>query len=180
MIRIALIASLFLISTLGHSQVWMSKNVSIRFFSATPVEDIEAKTNSAAAALNIQNKKIFVKTAIKSFKFKSGLMQEHFNENYMESDKYPSAEFDGQIDGDVDMTKDGEKQVLAKGKLTLHNVTKEREIPATITIKDGKISAKSIFKIKPQDHNVEIPKLVVKNIAEEIEVTLQAELTPKK
>lgn len=178
--KIAFIVCIALWSAIGHSQVYLDKAASIRFFSSTPIEDIEAKSKSAAIAFNRSSNKIFAKVAIKSFKFKSGLMEEHFNENYMESDKYPSAEFDGLLVGEVDYSKDGEKIILAKGKLTIHNVTKEREIPTTMTIKDGKISAKSVFKIKPQDYNIEIPKLVLKNIAEEIEVTILTNLEPKK
>ena len=79
----------------ASSQIWIAKNAKIRFFSATPIEDIEAMTNTATGAINLETSRIFFKATVKSFKFEKALMEEHFNENYVESDKFPFAEYDG-------------------------------------------------------------------------------------
>ncbi len=162
-----------------NAQVWVTKSTNIRFFSATPVEDIEAVSKTSAGALNTKTGKIFFKAAMKSFNFDKALMQEHFNENYMESDKFPHAEFDGLIQDLPDLSKDGDYPVKIVGKLTMHGVSKDRTIAATLKVANGGIHGKSVFKVKVVDHNIEIPKLVVQNIAEEIEVTINAEFIPK-
>lgn len=163
-----------------HSQVLVSKNVYIRFFSKTPLEDIEGITKSGSAAMNVKTGKILFRVAMTSFQFEKALMQEHFNENYMESDKYPTGDFDGQITEMPDLSKDGDYQVKVKGNFTIHGVKKERELAAHLKVSDGKIIGKSVFIVKCVDHNIEIPKLVVKNIAEDLEVTIQAEFIQKK
>ena len=99
-------------------------------------------------------------------------MEEHFNENYMESDKFKTAIFKGKIEGDVDYTKDGEYPVEAKGSLNIHGVEKERTINAVINVANGKITVASEFEIELKDHKIKIPKLVVKNIAETVKVTV--------
>ena len=98
-------------------------------------------------------------------------MQEHFNENYMESDKYPFALFKGIIDN-----KDGSG--LAKGDFTVHGITKAREIKASIDKSKGLV-IKSEFWVKTADHKTKIPKLLVKNLAEEIKVNVYCEFKPK-
>lgn len=164
---------------IGFSQTWIAKNVNIRFFSSTPVENIDATTKTAVALINTTTGTLTFKAVIKSFEFPDKLMQEHFNENYMESDKIPGASFEGTIENKPDLTKDGTYNVNVKGKLTVHGVTKDRTIQATITVKGGKMTATSKFKVKCVDHNIEIPKVVMTKIAEEIEVTVNAEFAPK-
>jgi polyisoprenoid-binding protein YceI len=97
-------------------------------------------------------------------------MQDHFNEEYIESDKYPNARFSGTYTGDVDVTKDGTYNVQAQGQLTLHGVTKPIEVPAVIEVKDGKLVGKSDFKLTPSDFNIKIPSLVREKIAQQIDV----------
>ena len=162
------------------AQVMVAKNILIRFFSSTPIEDIEAKSNQGGSAINLQTRKVYTKVAIKSFKFKSGLMEEHFNENYLESDKYPHAEFDGIIQGEIDLNKESESLIKVSGKLTMHGMSKDIEVPVSIQSKNGKLMVKSVFKVKPQDYKIDIPKLVTKSIAEEIEVSTTAEFESKK
>lgn len=163
-----------------NSQVWLSNDVQIRFFSETPMENIDAKSNKATIALNSQSGKVFIKVAIQSFLFDKKLMQEHFNENYLESDKYPVSEFQGQIVNMPNIEMDGTYEIKIKGNLSMHGVKKEMEIPATLVVSKGKLEGKSKFKIKCEDFKIEIPKLVMKNIAEEIEVTVSAEIKPFK
>jgi len=107
-------------------------------------------------------------------------MEEHFNENYMESEKFPNAEFKGKINEKVDYKKDGEYKVTVTGKLTIHGVVKERTIEGKITIKGDEITISTTFMVHIADHNIEIPSVVVKNIAEDVKVTVSSVLEPFK
>jgi polyisoprenoid-binding protein YceI len=168
------------IYSLSFSQeVCKSSSCEISFFSETPMENIDAVNKDGKAILNTKtNELVFVVTII-GFKFKKPLMEEHFNENYMESDKYKTAHFKGQIIGDVDYLKNGEYKVKAKGVLNIHGVDKEREISGVITVKNGAIELNSSFDVNLKDHKIKIPKMVIKNIAETVKVTIQASLLLK-
>jgi polyisoprenoid-binding protein YceI len=172
-------ALLFTLTVSAHSQVWISRNGYIRLFSEAPLENIEGVTQVAQAALNIQTGEIYFKAPIETFKFEDALMQEHFNENYMESEKFPNAEFSGTIQNLPDLSKEGTYEVTAAGKFTVHGVAKERTIQGTIVVEKGKITSSSKFKVKCVDHNIEIPTLLVKKIAEELEITVKCSYTPK-
>jgi polyisoprenoid-binding protein YceI len=154
--------------------VYVSKDAQIAFFSKTPVEDIDATTKTAVSALNVKSKAIYFKVEINKFKFKKKLMQEHFNENYLESEKYPTAEFTGALANPIDMSKDGNYNIDVAGKLTMHGVTKDYKTKALVVVKAGKIVAQSKFKVALSDHNIKIPTLVVKQIAETIDITITA------
>lgn len=153
-------------------KTYKSNNAIVTFFSHTPVEDIEAKTEKASSVINPSNNQIAFLIVNTSFKFSNGLMEEHFNEKYMESDKFPKSTFSGKINENIDWAKDGENKVTVTGKLTIHGVGQERTIPATISIKGDKVSAKSEFMVKTADHKIEIPKLVWEKIAEEIKINV--------
>ena len=143
----------------------------IHFFSSSPLEDIEATSNVAVCVVNTQTKKVYAKVQQTSFVFKDKLMQEHFNENYMESDKFPSSVLDMAIAEDIDFTKDGVYDVTLKGTLEMHGVKKEREIKGKLTIKNGVPSqATAAFDVKLVDHGIKVPKAVVMNIAEVVKV----------
>jgi hypothetical protein len=161
------------------SQIWMAKNAKIRFFSATPIEDIEAITNTAAGAINAKTGRIFFKATMKSFKFEKALMQEHFNETYVESDKYPFAEYNGIIQSFPDLTKDGQYEVQVKGSITLHGVKSSRDIKATFKVVNGKIEGKSVFLVPCHEHDIKIPSVKRKNISDNIEVTVIADFVLK-
>jgi YceI-like domain len=158
-----------------NAQIFMAKNVNVRIFSASPIENIEAKSNLSSCAFSLKNGKMIMKVPIKSFKFDKALMQEHFNENYMESEKYPMAVYEGVLQDLPDLTKNGEYNVKVKGKLTLHGVTLDREYTTHLSVKNGDIKGTLVFKVKCKDHNIVIPKVVAKNIAEEIEISVSAE-----
>ena len=173
---------LFLITlaTVLSVQVFAQKllkanNAKVNFYSHTPVEDIEARTEKASAVINTGTNQIAFTMLNTSFQFSNSLMQEHFNEKYMESDKYPKSSFSGKINEAVNWTADGEYKVTVTGKLLIHGTEKDRTIPALIVIKGGKVSATSEFMIKTADHKIEIPKLVWEKIAEEIKVNVAAE-----
>ncbi|WP_299455199.1 YceI family protein [uncultured Microscilla sp.] len=151
----------------------------ITFESETPVETIKAVNASSQGVVITGKNKFLIRVPIQAFKFKRRLQQTHFNENYMESNKYPNAVFRGQLDGNYDLTKEGTYQVKAKGKLDIHGVKKDRTVPATIIVKNGLANFKAQFIVKPADHGIKIPKVVAGKIANEIKVNIQSELKKK-
>lgn len=180
-----IIGSLIILAGLGFqgkkaSPLYVFSSGKISFFSETPVENIKAETKTYAAALNPDTKKFAFSVMMTSFEFKKKQMQEHFNENYMESEKYPKSTFVGEIVENVNLLKDGKHTVNAKGKLTIHGVEKERTLPVSIEIKGGKLNLSSKFQVKLVDHNIEVPSIVVKNIAEIIDVHVEGVLKAKK
>src|SRR5215213_2734853 len=148
------IATLF---TLGVSaQTYITRSGRITFFSKAPVENIEANNNQVTSILDTKKGEFAFIALIKSFKFKKALMEEHFNENYMESNTFPKANFKGTITdlGKVNFSSNGTYQVTVKGDLTIHGVTKNVEVPGTITVSQGNISAGSKFSVNVKDYNI--------------------------
>lgn len=164
----------------AYSQVYMGKQTTIHFLSKSELEDIEATNKLAQTALNASTGKVQVKVQIKAFKFKSSFMEEHFNENYMESDKYPFSTFEGKINEPLDLSKDGEQKVSCTGKLTIHGVANEVTLPCTIKVKGGQVTVSSAFTVKLVDYKIKVPSLYVKNIAEEIAVDVTSVMEPFK
>lgn len=162
----------------ANAQTFISKNIKVNIFSSTPVEDIKAASTSGTAVLIAQKQEFAVQVTIKTLEFDKKLMQEHFNENYMESDKYPVAKFKGTISPKIDWTKDGEYNVMAKGTLTVHGVDQPRSVAGKLTIKNGAINLYSTFDVACAAHQIKIPSLVFTKIAEIIKVTIQGTLTP--
>lgn len=179
--RIVFLTILFSVLTNNFfsQEIYKSSQTEITFFSETPLENIDAINKEGKAILNTKTNELVFITSIIGFKFKKPLMEEHFNENYMESDKYKTAHFKGQIVGNVDYLKDGEYPVKAKGVLNIHGVDKERELSGIITVKNGVIELNSTFDVHLKDHNIKIPKMVIKNIAETVLVKIQTSLLPK-
>lgn len=175
--KVLLISILFL-SLQAWSQKYVTKNGTIRFFSESPAENIEAINQQVNSAYDAANGNFVFKVLIKSFVFEKALMQEHFNENYLESDKFPNATFAGKVtDFDkLDLSKDGVYDVMTEGKLTIHGVTKDVKQSGSFKVEGGKIHTNSKFMVKVADYDIKIPKTVVDNIAEEIEVTVDATL----
>lgn len=176
-----LIFVVFIFVTLSFSlsaQKVLTKNGSIRFYSETPVEKIEATNTQVNSALDLSTGDFVFKVLIKGFEFKKALMQEHFNENYMESDKFPNATFIGKITNlkDINFSKDGSYAAIVDGNLSIHGVTSKVSEKGTIEVKGGKINTKSVFKVKPKDFNITIPGAVVANIADYIQVFVDANL----
>lgn len=159
---------------------YFTKTGHIDFYSHAPLEDIRSNNDQVAAFLYTNTGEISFGVLINSFEFEKALMQRHFNENYMESDKYPKAVFKGQIQewDKVDMTKKGKVEVVVKGQLVIRNIRKEVEAKATLDITDKKIIAASSFIAKPSDFDITIPQAVINNIAKEIEVNIRVELVP--
>jgi hypothetical protein len=178
-----LLLSFCLLAFTGESfaqKFWDCKKGKIDFFSKTPVEDIEAHTAAAGAIINTENGSIAFQVTIKNFKFPNSLMEEHFNENYMESEKYPLATFSGKIEPFVDFNKPGTYNVKAKGKLKIHGVEVEREISGTIVVSANKTAELSAdFEVPLADHKIEKPSLVFAKIADKIAVKINFILSPK-
>ncbi len=167
-----------LISLYSFSQkVYITKNATIDFFSSTLIEDIKAVNKDVVSIIKTETGEISFGVSIKAFVFENGLMQQHFNENYMESDKFPNAKFKGNIDENskINFEKDGVYPIIVIGTITIHGVSKEIGTKSIITVKEGKITAKSFLKLKPADFEIEIPALVKDNIARELDVTINAE-----
>lgn len=178
--KILLSTSAIFFSAHLFAQIYIANKCVIGFLSKTPVEDIAGINSSTKPLLNAGTGDVQMKIAMTGFIFEKPLMQEHFNENYVESEKFPVCIFKGKINEKVDYTKDGETKVTVTGKLNLHGVEKDRTIDGVITIKGGVISLSSNFKIKFADHNIIIPGLYSGIIPEDTDVKMEAVMEPFK
>ncbi|RFZ91922.1 YceI family protein [Mucilaginibacter conchicola] len=160
--------------------IYVCKNAVVNIYSKAPLEDIEAKSDKGTSVLNAGTGEFAFAVPIRSFTFQKSLMQEHFNENYMESDKYPQASFKGKINEKVDISKDGTYPVTATGVFEAHGVKQNRTIPGKLTVSGGKVTLASEFVVACKDHKIEIPTLVFQKIAETIKVNVTATYTPNK
>lgn len=149
----------------------------IVFFSDAAIEDITAENKKTSGIFNSDNGEIVFSIPINAFKFAKALMEEHFNEKYMESDKFPKATFQGKVEGyDKNSNSQSAKAI---GKLTIHGVTKDVEIPGTMTRQGSKLQMNSKFMVKLADYNIAIPQLLWQNIAEQVEVTAEFDFKPQ-
>ncbi|MFP4469611.1 MAG: YceI family protein [Bacteroidales bacterium] len=172
--------ALLLFTTSAFAQKFITKNGHISFYSSAPLEDIEAHNNQVNAVLDTETGEFVFKVLIKSFQFEKALMQEHFNENYLESDKYPTSVFKGKVSNlhEIDFTKPGTYAAVVEGDLTIHGVTQPVTSKGTFEVKSGSIAGTSEFMVGVDDYDIKIPKTVVNNIAEEIKITVDIELEP--
>lgn len=162
--------------------IQMTKTGKVSFLSkAKSIEKVEAENNEVSSILNTQTGDFVFAVLMKSFHFQLALMEEHFNENYVESTKYPKSTFKGKITNlsTVSFAKDGAYPVNVEGDMTLHGVTKKITTSGTITIKGGKVAAYSKFSVKLKDYNISIPSLVADKISEDIDVTVDCKYEPK-
>lgn len=178
--RLTFIFILSFLFLAGNAQKYMTKNGYIGFFSHTPMEDIKADNNQVAGVLDISTGDMVFQALIKSFHFDRALMEEHFNENYMESDKIPKASFKGKITNlsSVNFTKNGVYEVTVEGDLTIHNTTNKISTKGTIEVVTGGINANSKFKIIPEDYKITIPGVVRDKFDKSMEVTVNMKYTP--
>lgn len=141
------------------------------------MEVIRASSQKLNGLINADTRKFAFAVPITSFDgFNGALQKEHFNENYMESDRYPLASFSGKIIEEVDLTASGNYSVRAKGNLSLHGVELDRIIRVILVVKGNTIEVASTFTVQLADHNIRIPKIVHEKVASEISVSIQAEL----
>lgn len=178
-LKILFFAAIFFaaIASRPAALVYKVTNGSIAFRSDAPLEMIKASSDELAGLVDTDRKQFAFRIKMNSFKgFNSLLQKEHFNENYMESDKFPYAAFEGKLIEDIDYSKQGTYNVRAKGNFTVHGVTQERIIKVDLTIKDKSISVRSTFTVLLADHNITIPKVVHEKLASEIKVDVKAEM----
>jgi polyisoprenoid-binding protein YceI len=167
-----ILITFFLFHQIGHAQKFKSISSSIIFYSEAPMEDIEARNVDGKSAIDMAKGEVVFSIPIKSFDFDKSLMQEHFNENYLESDKYPSATFRGSISGFK--TDNVEKQkATAKGVMTIHGVDQDISVDGELLLNDNEVEINAKFPIKLEDYEIKIPKVVFYKIAEVVEVTVK-------
>jgi polyisoprenoid-binding protein YceI len=171
-----LLGMLFCVSL--YSQTYVTRTGYIRFYSEAPLENIEAVNRQVNSALNTNTGEFVFQVLMRSFKFEKALMQEHFNENYVESHNFPNASFQGSIENfeTIDFASNGIQEVIVEGELTIKDVTKQIKESGTLDIQNDIISGTSVFTILLEDYDISIPSAVSRNIAEEIEITVELEL----
>jgi hypothetical protein len=163
---------MLVISQSIQAQRYMTQNGVISFFSSTPVEDIEAVNNQVSAVLNAENGEIASVLLLKAFNFEKALMQEHFNEKYVESEKYPKSTFKGKIENfsDLKLAKGSAEDVIIKGELSIHGVTNKIEVIGKLLNDNGVMDLKFAFQVQVADYNIEIPGPVKEKIAKTIDI----------
>lgn len=163
-----------------QAQKYISKNAHIWFYSHTPLEDIEAHNRQAVSILDASSGDIAFNLLVKAFEFKRALMQEHFNEEYMESDKIPKASFKGKITNldKINFKKDGTYDAEVSGDLTIHGVSKPLTTKGTIEVKGSTVTVKAKFNESPKDFDIQIPQVVQNKFAKEFEVNVDATYNP--
>ncbi len=171
---------LVLLSTLlqVQAQKYITKNGKITFFSDGPLEKIEAINNKVNAAIDAKSGLFVFKVLIKSFVFEKALMQEHFNENYLESDKFPVAVFKGKITNldQINFSAPGNYPAKVEGDLTIHGQTRPIKTTGTFNVTKEGVNGKSAFTIKIADYGIKIPGAVTGKIAEEILINVDINL----
>jgi hypothetical protein len=173
-------AMLLCISFKQVSSIYQAVNGRISFQSEAPLELIRASSDELIGLIDIEKKNFSFKINMRSFQgFNSPLQREHFNENYIESDKYPEASFKGKIIEDQDLTVNGTYELRAKGILTIHGISQERIIKSNVTVNNKTITIKSNFSVLLSDHNIPIPKVVYQKLANEIKVVINTTLQPR-
>ena len=175
---------IFIISMMASlvfsKDLYMTRNGNVDFFSSTPLEDIKAVNNQVSCVLNKENGQFAFQVPIKAFTFKNALMQEHFNESYLESDIYPKSIFRGEIIGwdDIQLSQDS-LNILIEGDLTIHGVKNQVRQSGRVWVSSGVIYGESTFSVRLVDYQVKVPKIVRENIAEVIKVNVKVKLKQK-
>jgi len=159
------------------AQLYSCKEGNVSFFSEAPIENIDATNYNINSFLNFSTGEVIFLLPIKGFKFSKDLMEEHFNEKYLESDKYPNATFRGIINEKDEVLKIGIHNVTVKGKLTIHGVENELTVPGVVITADDTIKIRSLFSIAVKEYKIKIPKLVFQNIADTVTVKVNANYT---
>lgn len=173
-----LVTGLYLSVPAGAQNLFIAQNSEVQFFSETPLENIQASNKKISSLLNVSTGEIAIKMNMKDFHFPNRLMEEHFNENYMETEKYPAATFKGKIQEAIDYSHDGTYAVSAKGVLTMHGVAKDRTLQGALVVKGNQLLLTCNFDVPLADHKIEVPTIVLAKIAEVIAVKTQYSFAP--
>jgi hypothetical protein len=162
----------------AQNKLYSSNKSEFSFFSKTPLEDIDAKNTRASSIINLSNRELVVRIPVSQFQFKNRLMQQHFNENYMESEKFPHSTFKGKINEEIDFSKLGTYSVSASGILNIHGIDQNRKLVGKLTVSENSLLLETTFEVLLIDHKIDIPKLVFKKIAEKINVSANINYVP--
>lgn len=172
MIRILSLVFILLFQVKGFSQKrFFSEKSNITFFSEGVIEEIKAVNTKVTSILDLVSGEVAYLLSPKDFQFEKKLMQVHFNEKYMESEKYPRSSFKGKIEG-LDATLTTLQQVKAVGQLSIHGVTRDVNIPGTLHIEGNTVTLRAKFMVKLIDYDIKVPQVVWQNIAQEVEVSV--------
>ncbi len=179
---VLILALMGYISSAVAQDSFFTKSGKISFFSKSKIEDIEATHSAVTCVMNTKSGLIQFSLLMKGFEFEKALMQEHFNENYVESDKYPKSTFRGQItnNSEVNYSTDGSYPAKVKGSLFIHGESREVETNGTIEVKNGKIFLKAEFPVLLSDYKISIPSVVKENLSNSIRITVNCSLEPLK
>ena len=175
--------ALMMIASVSFAQDrYYTKTGKVSFYSKAPLEEIEGRNKTVTAVVDSKTGAIQFAVQMKGFEFEKQLMQQHFNENYVESDKYPKAEFKGSIanNSEINYSKDGTYTAKIKGKLTLHGVTNEVETTGILRVGGGKIDATSTFNVLISDYKIKIPAVVKDKVSNTVKITVNCDLEPLK
>jgi polyisoprenoid-binding protein YceI len=171
-------AALFFFLAKSQGQIYLADSCRISFFSATSMEDIQADNTISKPVMSTATGDIQISISNADFVFKSRLMGEHYNEDYMESAKYPHTVFKGKVNEKVDYKTDGVNQVTVTGSMNMHGVIKTITIPGTLTIQNGIIFITAKFDVKMVDYNIKVPSVLGNNLSDHVAVTLSATMKP--
>jgi polyisoprenoid-binding protein YceI len=166
----------------SNAQKFMTKTGSVDFSATSSIEKIEGANKSTACLLDAQTGVVNLVIQVKSFVFEKQLMQEHFNENYMETETYPKATFRGTLNNikSIDFTKDGEYPTTTNGKLSIHGVTKDVQVKGKVIVKGNKPTLQANFSVLLSDYNIQIPGPVKDKISKDARISLNCALEPMK
>jgi hypothetical protein len=173
---------MLLVMITGYTQeenLFFTDSGYIEFTSEAPLEFIQASSNELAGILNVNDLTFAFTVPMVSFQgFNSALQRTHFNENYIESEKFPNSTFKGKIIEEIDFTSPGTYHIRAKGLLNVHGIDNDRIIRCTILVETGRISVESKFTVPLDEHKIKIPSIVQQKIAEVIDVGISFEMKP--
>ncbi|MBL7821718.1 MAG: YceI family protein [Saprospiraceae bacterium] len=171
------IIALILFVQFGHAQKYFSKNAVLKFHSDSPMEKIEAVNSTASTVIDISSGKIEFAALNNAFVFEKALMQDHFNENYMESTKFPKTVFKGTIQdvSKLNLTATGTYKVMIQGDLMMHGVTKSVSVPAEFVVDSKGVHANAKFTVKCSDFDIKIPAVVKNNISNDVDITVKVD-----
>jgi hypothetical protein len=180
--NLLVLTALVLLGLNLSAQKYSTKNGFVGFYSHTSFEDVKADNNQVASILDASTGDIVFQVLNKSFHFEKALMEEHFNENYMESETYPKSTFKGKIGNikDVDLSMPGKYNVTVTGEMSMHGVTKTFSTPGTIEVTADGLVAVAEFKVNPEDYAISIPGVVRDKIAKEMTVSVNIKYLPVK
>ena len=180
---LVLLVAFLVVTSISFAQdKFYTKTGKVNFYSKAPLEEINGKNKTATAVLDSKSGAIQFAVQMKGFEFEKQLMEQHFNENYVESEAFPRSEFRGFIDNNanINYSRTGTYTAKVKGKLTLHGVTQDVESAATIKINDGSIDASSAFNVLLSDFKISIPSLVKDKVSNSIKIVVDCNLQPLK